>query len=260
MALFDLKFRATEKVRKIAGLPSQIIDLDTFELDPAEKTRLSAAASDGIGKLFFAHQGRIIIKWIHYLDIYQHHFAAYRNTPVKFLEIGVFKGGSLELWRNYFGMNAMIFGIDIEPACATYVTPPNQVRIGSQDDAHFLRSVVDEMGAPDIILDDGSHVARHQRASFETLFPLLKDGGLYVIEDLHTSYWPFPWEGGYRRKGTMIEQIKDMIDDMHGWYHRKPTPTPASDHIRAIHIYDSIVVIEKQKIERPSVTEVGQGL
>jgi hypothetical protein len=137
MALFDLKFRATEKVRKIAGLSSQIIDLDTFELDPAEKNRLSAAASDGIGKLFFAHQGRIIIKWIHYLDIYQHHFSAYRNTPVKFLEIGVFKGGSLELWRNYFGMNATIFGIDIEPACATYVTPPNQVRIGSQDDAHF---------------------------------------------------------------------------------------------------------------------------
>ena len=259
MPLLDLKFRATEKVRKIVGLPSHKFDIDMFELDPGEKARLSAAASDGISKLFFGHQGRIIHKWIHYLDIYQHHFAAYRNTPVKFLEIGVFKGGSLELWRNYFGLNATIFGIDIDPACATYVSPPNQVRIGSQDDANFLRSVVDEMGAPDIILDDGSHVGRHQRASFDALFPLLKDGGLYAIEDLHASYWPERWEGGHRRKGTMIEHIKDMIDDMHAWYHRKPVTTPARDHIRAMHIYDSIVVIEKQKIERPSVTKVGEG-
>ena len=252
MPLLDLKFRATEKVRKIAGLPSHRFDVDMFELDPAEKARLSAAASDGISKLFFEHQGRIIHKWIHYLDIYERHFAPYRNTPVKFLEIGVFKGGSLELWRNYFGMTATIFGIDIDPACATYVTPPNQVRIGSQDDAHFLRSVVDEMGTPDIILDDGSHIAKHQSASFDVLFPFLREGGLYVIEDMHTSYWPVPFEGGYRHKGTAIERVKDMIDDMHAWYHNKATSTPAKEWIGAIHIYDSMVVIEKRKIERPS--------
>ncbi len=67
---------------------------------------------------------------------------------------------------------------------------PNQVRIGSQDDPAFLRSVIDEMGSPDIILDDGSHVSDHQKISFETLWPLLKVGGLYVIEDLHTAYFP----------------------------------------------------------------------
>jgi hypothetical protein len=123
MPLLDLKFRATEKVRRIVGLPSHRFDADMFELDPAERARLSAAACEGISKLFFAHQGRIIHKWIHYLDIYEHHFAAYRTTPVKFLEIGVFKGGSLELWRNYFGMNATIFGIDIDPAVCNICNP-----------------------------------------------------------------------------------------------------------------------------------------
>jgi hypothetical protein len=125
------------------------------------------------------------------------------------------------------------------------------VRIGSQADAKFLRSVVDELGAPDIILDDAAHIGRLQRASFDALFPLLQEGGLYVIEDLCTSYWRGIYEGGYRRKGTGIEFMKEMIDDMHAWYHNKATRTPAKDHIGAIHVYDSMVVIEKRKIGPP---------
>ncbi len=73
-----------------------------------------------------------------------------------------------------------------------------------------------------------------------------------LIEDLHMSYVPGLPEGGYRRNGTGIEYIKEMIDDMHAWYHQKSTRTPAKDQIRAIHVFDSIVVIEKQQIERPS--------
>ena len=184
-------------------------------------------------------------------------FESYRNTPVRMLEIGVYKGGSLDMWREYFGEDATIFGIDIDAECAAYATPPNQVRIGSQDDPHFLRSVTEEIGPLDIVLDDGSHIGRHQRASFDTLFPAVKEGGLYVIEDLHTSYWPVSHEGGYRRKGTAIEHVKTMIDDMHGWYHRKAITTPAKDQIGAIHIYDSMVVLEKRTIKRPTHTIAG---
>jgi hypothetical protein len=84
------------------------------------------------------------------------------------LEIGVFKGGSLELWREYFGPAATIFGVDVNPKCADYVTAPNQVRIGSQDDALFLEKVVLEIGTLDIVLDDDSHIGHHQRRSFES--------------------------------------------------------------------------------------------
>lgn len=257
MALRDLTFRAVEKGRRMIGLPPLLPVWSTFALDQAGRVRLSTLASGEFAKVFFAHRGHAIFKWVHYLDIYERHFEAYRNTPVKMLEIGVLKGGSLEVWRKYFGVAATIFGIDVNPECAAFATPPNQVRIGSQDDPQFLRAVADEIGAIDIVLDDGSHIGRHQRVSFDTLFPFVKDGGLYVIEDLHTSYWPNSHEGGYRRKGTAIEHIKDMIDDMHGWYHRKAMGTPAKHQIGAIHVYDSIVVIEKRKVERPCHTTSG---
>jgi hypothetical protein len=231
--------------------------LELFGVPSSESAALSAQAGSDFAKLFFAHKGRKAHKWIHYLDIYDRHFAKYRNTAVRMLEIGVAMGGSLEIWRKYLGPDAAIFGVDVVAACANYVTPPNQVRIGSQADKHFMRSVVAELGTPDIIVDDGSHIGRHQRISFETLFPLLREGGLYVIEDLHASYFIGSYEGGYRRRGTGVEYIKQLIDDLHAWYHGRNTQTPARDWIRAIHVYDSMVVIEKGKVERPSHIIVG---
>jgi hypothetical protein len=109
------------------------------------------------------------------------------------------------------------------------------------------------MGGLDIVLDDGSHVSSHQRVSFEVLFPLLSDGGLYMIEDMHTAYMP-TYEGGHRRPGTAIEMVKGMIDDMHGWYHSEALGTPARDWITGIHVYDSIAVIEKRRRRRPGHT------
>jgi hypothetical protein len=236
--------------------PRSAIHIKNFWASPEEAARLAAETPGELAQLFFATQGRMIHKWPHYLPIYERYFAPYRGTPARLLEIGVSGGGSLDLWRRYLGPDAVIFGIDIDPACAGVVSPPNQVRIGSQADPKFLLRVIDEMGAPDIILDDGSHVAGHQRRTFHTLFPLLKEGGLYVIEDLHTAYWS-DYDGGYRRPGTAIELVKRMIDDLHGWYHAKPRSTPARDEIGAIHVYDSLVVIEKRRRPPPRLVAVG---
>jgi len=199
-------------------------------------------------ELFFAHDGRGADKWDHYLPFYDRVFAPYRAVPIRMLEIGVMNGGSLELWRKYFGPAATIFGVDINPACAGRVDPPNQVRIGSQADPDFLRGVVAEMGGVDIILDDGSHVANHQATSFRTLWPLLTVGGLYVIEDLHTAYWP-EWEGGLRRPGSAIELVKQLIDDMHARYHGQPEGLAAYSQLGSILMTDSIVAIKK--VNRP---------
>ena len=204
-----------------------------------------------LARIFFSGNGRTVHKWLHFLPIYETHFAKYRNTPVKMLEIGVAQGGSLDMWRAYLGNEAKIYGIDVDPQCADRVSPPNQVRIGTQDDPELLKSVIEEMGAPDIILDDGSHIGRHQEATFKTLFPLLKEGGLYIIEDLHTSYWGGEWEGGYGKRKTGIGLIKQIIDDMHAWYHHRRTQTPSRDFISAVHIYDSITVLEKRHVPPP---------
>jgi methyltransferase family protein len=224
------------------GLPR----VPDFALDPSERDALQRAAKSDLAKLYFSRRGRVAHKWVHYLDIYDRHFSPFRDKNVKLLEIGVFQGGSLELWREYFGPRAAIFGIDKNPECAHRVDAPNQVRIGSQADPAFLRSVAAELGGPDIVIDDGSHIGRHQRASFFTLFPLLSEGGLYVIEDIHTSYWPRRYKGGLGRRGTAIHLIWQLMDDMHFWYHLRPKWPSLASQIGGLHIYDSIVIIEKK--------------
>lgn len=173
------------------------------------------------------------------------------------LEIGVLYGGSLDMWRQYFGEKATIFGIDIDSACAKRASAPNNVRIGSQGDADFLRSVVQEMGGVDVVIDDGSHIAGHQRASFDALFPLLSEGGVYAIEDMHTAYWPGYYQGGYGRPTTAVGLIKQMIDDLHGWYHSRPRKTTACENVRAVHVYDSLALIEKGSRGKPLHVKMG---
>lgn len=237
-------------VRHLLGDP-----LGEFEIAVADVEKL-ASTSGPLAEIFFSGRGRRVHKWLHYLEIYERYFSSFRGKDIKFLEIGVFGGGSLDMWREYFGSPATIFGIDINPACENLATPPTQIRIGSQDDPSFLRRTVSEMRGLDLVLDDGSHVGKHQRASFQTLFPLLSEGGLYMIEDTHTSYWR-RFRGGYRKSGTAIELGKQIVDDLHGWYHRKSMRAAARDQIGGIHFHDSIIVIEKRTRNKPGHVIIG---
>ena len=207
--------------------------------------------------IFWSNQGPIVHKWHHYLPIYERQFGSYRSKNLKFLEIGVSKGGSLAIWRKYFGPDAIIYGVDIDPTCMVSNGEHGQVRIGSQDDAKFLKSVVEEMGGVDIVLDDGSHFSKHIRASLETLFPLLSDGGIYMVEDLHTTYWK-SHQGGYQKSNSFIGDIRQMYDDMHHWYHSKGQKVDATaNNLSSMHLYDSIAVLEKNKVGRPQHSQVG---
>jgi hypothetical protein len=200
-------------------------------------------------EIFFNNDGPVIWKWLHYLAIYDKILVPFVGSKVKMLEIGVYKGGSLSLWRKYLGKDATLFGIDIDPSCAVHDGKFGNVRIGSQDDPSFLRKVITEMGGVDIVLDDGSHIGRHQRTSFEILFPLLNEGGLYVIEDMHTAYWP-RFEGGLRKKGTAIEFLKDEIDKMHQHYFKDGLHNQPTTEIDSIQFFDSIAVVSKGKQHR----------
>jgi len=207
-----------------------------------------------IETMFWDNQGPPVHKWHHYLPLYDRYMAPLRDRPLRMLEIGVFKGGSLALWRRYFGPDATIFGIDIDPACAAFDGQHGQVRIGSQADPDFLTRVADEMGRLDLVLDDGSHYSDHIRTSFRTLFPRLADGGLYIIEDLHAAYWP-DYGGGHRAPGNFMQDIATLIDDMHHWYHDQGEATAAAaGHVAGIHVHDSLVVIEKDKVREPRHT------
>ncbi len=152
--------------------------------------------------------------WYHYIPIYDRYFSKWRNTSVRLLEIGVWKGGSLELWRKYLGDDAIIYGIDIDKKCQEYDGINGCVRIGSQVDTGFLEAVVQEMGGIDIVLNDGGHKMKNIMVSLKSLFPRLNDGGVYLIEDLHTAYWR-KFGGRYAARSNFFEFVRELIDDMH---------------------------------------------
>lgn len=257
MAVQDILARLRWRLRARAGKQKNpYFPFSEQELDPSQAALLLAGATTDLEKIIYSHKGRIVHKWLHYPNVYEREFGRYKNDPVNLLEIGIFMGGSLEIWRKYFGSAAKISGIDINPDCANCVDAPNRAFIGSQADPDFLRDVVRQTGAPNIILDDGSHIARHQLITFKTLFPLLQTGGLYVIEDLHTAYWPGFYGGGYRRAGTAIEFAKVLVDDMHAWYHARGSSLADRGKIASVRFYDSIVVIEKGDIAMPQHIKV----
>jgi hypothetical protein len=200
---------------------------------------------------FAANKGSAVHKWHHFIPLYERYFSSFRGRKIRFLEIGVSKGGSLQMWRKYFGDDAIIFGIDIDAECAQFNGLAGQVRIGSQADRNFLESVVNEMGGVDVVLDDGSHHMEHITASLTYLFPNLSVGGIYMIEDLHTAYWK-SWGGGYGAKTNFFRFVMDLVDDIHHWYHNHELKQPAiSNTCSGIHIHDSIVVLEKNKVYEP---------
>jgi hypothetical protein len=210
-----------------------------------------------LAQIYSKNDGLLVHKWHHYIPIYEKYFEKYRGKEIRFLEIGVYKGGSLRMWREYLGPNAVIFGIDIDQECSKFNGIDGEVRIGSQNDSDFLTSVVSEMGGIDVVLDDGSHNMQDIAASMKILFPKLNDGGTYFIEDLHTAYWR-RYGGGYKSKNNFYRIIPKLIDDIHSWYHPYGKRNPLeSDGISSIHIYDSIVVLEKEVTYPPTHSQVG---
>jgi hypothetical protein len=123
-----------------------------------------------------------------YIRLYEQYFADRRHDALTLLEIGVAHGASLRMWQEFLP-KARIYGLDRNPNCTVFSGNRIEVFIGDQSDPQFLGDVIDRIGALDIVIDDGSHVGEHQIESFESLFPAVREGGLYVVEDLHTSYW-----------------------------------------------------------------------
>ena len=211
---------------------------------------------------FFANPGRLIQKWHHYFEIYHRHFQSLRGRSPVVLEIGVFHGGSLQMWRHYFGPGARIVGIDIDPRCRRFEEPGIEILIGDQEDRAFLADVKRRVPHIDIVIDDGGHAMRQQIVSFEELYPHLQPNGVYLCEDIHTSVAPL-FDGGYRRAGTFLEYAKGLVDQLYAWYSFEPDRFAVDDFTRstfALHFYDSVLVVEKRPMQAPqqSVTYAPQ--
>lgn len=212
----------------------------------------AAKQVNDLEKYFQSNTQRLIHKWKHYFEIYDRHFSRFRGTDVHLVEFGVGHGGSLQMWREYFGPKAKIFGIDINPHCKQLEEDQIQIFIGSQEDRTFLRSLAATIPRIDVLIDDGGHTMKQQIRTYEELFPHIDANGVYLCEDLHTSYWR-KWGGGYKRRGTFIEYSKAFIDYVNAWHSRTRRLKVSSftESVHSLHYYDSILVIEKRAIERP---------
>lgn len=216
------------------------------------RTRLEA--------LVALHRGRRIFKFRHFYAIYGRHFARFRGREMTLLEIGLGQGGSLEIWRRYFGPGARIVGVDIRPECRAYAVPGSTVEIGSQDDPTFLDYLARTYGPFDILIDDGSHIHAHQLATFRALFPHIKPNGLYVCEDLCSSYWEEEYGGGVGKPGTHAAVLKTLVDEVNGWFWRDDPAEPGSltPVLNGLHFYPALAIVEKAPMEHPVVVHVGR--
>ncbi len=202
--------------------------------------------------------------WHNYTEVYSRYFASLKNKPIKFFEIGIFEGNGVQMWEQYFP-NAELHFMDITFDYAKYFSTRSHYHLGDQANVYDLHRVIDSTGGDfDIIIDDGGHTMKQQLVSFVTLFPFVKSGGMYVIEDLHTSYWKDYGGGGtYQHPkagpGTFIQFLKDRIDDVN--YvgartlcadHSKVPPEIEKEldsfkkEIYSLHFYDSLCFILKR--------------
>ena len=213
-----------------------------------------------IRELFYEHDGNLVHKWDHYFEIYESYFAKYKGKKLNMLEIGVSHGGSLQIWKKYFGDQLQLFAIDINEQCKKFEEDNIKIFIGSQSDPKFLQEVLDQLPELDIILDDGGHTMLQQKISMEMLYFKLKDGGKYIVEDTHTSYW-YEFHGGLKKKGTFIELAKDYIDSMYEHHVFSKNGLVLNDitrNIMSITFFDSIVVFDKGKRPEPFHLKMGQ--
>jgi hypothetical protein len=184
--------------------------------------------------------------------VYERYFNPIRHKELNFLEIGIggyddpkAGGGSLRMWKHYFP-KAQIFGIDYYDKS---VHEEARVKIfrGSQDDSGFLNIVAKAIGRIDVILDDGSHISAHIIKSFETLFPLLGDGGLYIVEDIGTSYWPdYGGSPDFLNPDTSMFYFKRLADGLnHFAFKHEFVPTYYDQHTEFIHFYKNFLILKK---------------
>ena len=191
-------------------------------------------------------------KWEPYFEVYERHLRRFLlRKNIHIVEVGVQKGGSLEMWSKYLPTDTRITGIDIDSECSKikYDTDRISVIIGDQSSEDFWNQTLPTLGKIDIFIDDGGHFMDQQILTFEKVFPMMPINSVYICEDTHTSYMPYNG-GGFRTKGSFIEYAKQYIDVIHSsWIDELDTEFERKKKLAmdltSIHFYDSMIVFEK---------------
>lgn len=177
-------------------------------------------------------EGHGIWKWEHYFDVYHKHLAKFVGEKVDVLEIGIYSGGSLEMWRSYFGGNCHIYGIDIEDACKEYENEYVSVFIGDQENKTFWSDFKNNVEGVDVLIDDGGHTPEQQQVTLEEMLQHIRPGGVYICEDIHGTFNKF---SAYA--AGLVNELNSMDDSQF------------QSAIHSIHFYPYMLVIEKHLVK-----------
>lgn len=202
---------------------------------PGEPPDLSGVGSTNPLRAYFeAHtEGRGIWKWDHYFDIYHRHLKRFIGREVHVLEIGVYSGGSLEMWKEYFGPKCRIYGVDIQEACKAYEDERTRIFIGSQGDRRFWKNFKSQVPRLDVLIDDGGHHTHQQIVTLEEMLPHLRPGGVYFCEDVVGSLNGF---------ATYVFGLADRLNEQSA-----RDRSPFQQAVASVHLYPFVVAIEKNR-------------
>jgi hypothetical protein len=197
------------------------------------------------------------IKHSTYFEVYDKLFLSFRNKEIIFVEIGVLDGGSLFMWRNFFGPEARIIGIDLNPNAKKWEKYGFEIYIGNQSNENFWTKFIDKVGQVDLILDDGGHTYEQQIVTTEKLLSIINDNGMLVVEDTHTSYM----NGFGPRRYTFVKYAKRMVDRCNLRFARL-NPAAAENRVWSIQTFESIIAfhINRKATNLPSIRTENVGI
>jgi SAM-dependent methyltransferase len=205
-------------------------------------------------RTIFYNLEKVSDKWDTYFDVYEKHLSRFRDKSPTILEIGVQRGGSIEMWQKYLGKGTKVIGIDILPECQSLQYDGDvDIIIGDQSSESFWDDVLSKYGEFDIVIDDGGHTMMQQIVTINRVFPKVRDGGVFICEDTHTSYWS-DWGGQFNKKGTFLDYAKELTDYINkehiqkGFISKKKIDI-FEDKLNSISFYNSAVVFEKQTVK-----------
>jgi hypothetical protein len=181
------------------------------------------------------------VKHSNYFDVYDKLFSRFVGKEIVFVEVGVLNGGSMFMWRSFFGDKARIIGIDLNPGALKWEEHGFEIYIGSQSDPVFWEKIRRTVGEIDILLDDGGHTYEQQIVTFEAMLPAIRDGGLLVVEDTHTSYMR---EFGGPSRTSFVEYAKNVVDGINHRFSLLKDEMPCEWSIHAVQFFESFVAFD----------------
>ena len=243
--------------RQIGRVPDALRAAKLCESWPASSSPPARAESaDNPLRAFFdaRTEGRGIWKWLHYFDIYHRHLQKFVGTAAHVVEIGVYSGGSLDMWHDYFGSLARVTGVDIAPECRSYEDAVTGIEIGDQADRGFWAAFRAANEVVDVVIDDGGHQPEQQLVTLEETLPHIRPGGVYICEDVH---------GRGSHFAAFAHALADNLNESQRVPDADALPryraTPFQAAIASVTFYPYVVVIEKTAAPRVEFTAPKHG-